>query len=184
MNKIISIIGSPGSGKGTQIDLLANKLNIYPIKTGEMVRKLSLVDGETRHILEMGGLAQNDKVDAMIEKAIAKVGDSQTIVLDAFPRDIEQAYWLDKFLDKTKRKLNLVIFLEIPDGEAIERMGKRNRKYENKKNIFHRLDDYHNKTEKVINYYQDRGILVKVNGVGKIEEINKKLLKLLQKYEN
>jgi adenylate kinase len=181
MSKIISIIGSPGSGKGTQIDMLAKKLSIIAIKTGEMVRRLAQTDEQTKQILMRGELAQNDKVDDMIAQAINGSLASDMIVLDAYPRDLKQAYWFDQFLAESGRMLDQVIFLKISDREATKRMLKRNRRYETENNIKQRLIDYNQKTKKVIDFYDKRGILTTVNGEGQIEDINQRILKVIKK---
>lgn len=181
MSKIISIIGSPGSGKGTQIDLLVKKLGVVAIKTGEMVRRLAQTDKQTKQILMRGELAQNDKVDDMIARAIEESLASDMIILDAYPRDLEQAYWLDQFLAESGKVLDQVIFLKISDKEATKRMLKRNRQYETELNIKQRLIDYDEKTKKVIDFYNKRGILATVNGEGEIEDINLRLIRVINK---
>ncbi|MDP4038395.1 MAG: nucleoside monophosphate kinase [bacterium] len=184
MKKSIVLIGSPGSGKDTQVTLLAEKLGIIPIKTGEMARQLAKKDQSIASVLKKGEFINNDIINDLVRAKLDKLASSQTFISDAFPLDIEQALWLDKYLAKIDRKLDMAIFLDVSSDEAICRMKKRARKTDTPEVIDKRLADFNNVTAKVIDYYKKNNLLIRINGEGNIEKINQDIRRAILGNEN
>lgn len=183
----IVLFGAPGAGKGTQSDLLVEKYNLNHISTGDLLRK-EIAEGtelgkRIKSIMDSGSLVSDEIVVEMIDNAIAK--DTQGILFDGFPRNVAQAEILDNLLAKHGRKLTCMVSLDVPREELIRRMLERakvsGRSDDNEETIKNRLKEYENKTLPVANYYEGKGLHVKVNGFGDIKEISANIVAEIEK---
>lgn len=183
----IILFGAPGAGKGTQSDLLVEKYNLNHISTGDLLRKEIADETELgkriKSIMDSGSLVSDDIVVEMIDKAIAN--DKQGILFDGFPRNVAQAETLDKLLEKHGRKLTCMVSLDVPREELIRRMLERakvsGRSDDNEETIKNRLKEYEAKTLPVAEYYEGKGLHVKVNGFGAIEDISAAIIAEIEK---
>ena len=123
------LIGPPGSGKGTQANLLLKKFpNSYYVSTGQLFRKLSAektdVGERVKTVVESGGLPFDDLATTLWMYEIAfNVKKNQMILADGFPRRLQEAKDLDAFLDFLERKNNtLFLLLDISEKEALKRL--------------------------------------------------------------
>ena len=173
----IVIFGAPGAGKGTQSDLLVERFHLNHVSTGDLLRKEIAEQTELgkriKSIMDSGSLVSDDIVVEMIDKAIAN--DSQGILFDGFPRNVAQAETLDRLLAKHGRSLTCMVSLDVPREELVRRMLERakisGRSDDNEETIKNRLKEYEAKTLPVAAYYEAKGLHVKVNGFGDIQEI-------------
>lgn len=173
----IVIFGAPGAGKGTQSDLLVEHYGLTHISTGDLLRKEIAEQTELgkriKGIMDAGNLVSDEIVTEMIDNAIAK--DTQGILFDGFPRNVAQAETLDRLLAKHGRRLTCMVSLDVPREELIRRMLERakvsGRSDDNETTIQNRLKEYEAKTLPVAAYYEKKGLHVKVNGFGAVEEI-------------
>lgn len=183
----IVLFGAPCAGKGTQSDLLVEKYHLNHISTGDLLRKeiaeQTELGKQIKSTMDAGSLVSDDIVVAMIDKAIAN--DTQGILFDGFPRDVEQAESLDRLLAKHNRTLTCMVSLDVPREELIRRMLERakvsGRSDDNEEAIQNRLREYEAKTLPVATYYTQQGKHIKVNGLGKIEEINNAIVAEIEK---
>jgi len=197
------LVGPPGAGKGTQAARLVEKLRIPHISSGDMLRaavKEGTELGKQADVLmKAGKLVPDDVVIGMILDRIAKPDCANGFMLDGFPRTMPQAEALDAALTKADRKLDAVVLIEVDDSLIVERVcGRRNdpvtgtiyhvkydpppaglevvqRKDDTEEAVTQRLTKYHNETEPVLPFYQAQGILKRVDGVGSLDEITKRL---------
>ena len=122
----ILFIGPPGSGKGTQAQKLVFKKNLKHLSTGDLFRKnlkekTSL--GElAKSYIDKGELVPDQITNGMVEIFLKEVSEGEGVLFDGFPRNLSQAEALDQSLKKTDRKLNRVIFLDVPDDVIVERL--------------------------------------------------------------
>jgi adenylate kinase len=181
------LIGPPGAGKGTQAARLAERYQIPAISTGDIFR--SNVRNET----ELGKLAKtymdagdnvpdsvtNDLVRHRLEEHDAENG----FLLDGYPRTKDQVRELDEFLAGHGASLDAVIELVADPDETVARLRKRavdqGRADDDEAVVRHRLDVYREQTAPLIEVYADRGQLLKINGLGEINEVTDRITEAL-----
>lgn len=173
----IIFLGMQGSGKSTQAQILAQKLNVPYIEMGQLLRDKSKDDDNIgaaiREALETGRLVENQiTIDSLKEK-ISQVGVNG-YVLDGYPRNKEQLSFLDTDLDK-------VFYINVSDEEAIKRLLSRGRHDDVQDIIKKRIGIYHNETEPLLDYFREKGKLVEIDGERSIEEISKDLEKNIKR---
>lgn len=160
------IMGPPGSGKGTQADLLAEKFDFRHISTGAIYREIEKQPTELgRHVksfLDSGKLVDDQTTFEMVDKHLKEL--KGRLVLDGYPRTLVQA-------EKEAVPVDTVLYLRVDDSIVIDRMLSRNRPGETREIIEERLAVYHLETEPVLDYYRQQGKLKEVNGNGTIEEV-------------
>ena len=178
--KNIVIFGAPGSGKGTQSDLIIKKYGLEHISTGDVLRN------EIKNETELGKTAKEyiDKgqliPDELMVSILASVYDSfgkehQGVIFDGFPRTIPQAEALKKMLSERGHKVAAMIELDVPEDELMTRLVKRGkesgRSDDNEETIKKRLDVYHNQTAPLIEWYKNEGIHHHIDGLGELDRI-------------
>ena len=175
MNLII--LGAPGSGKGTQADLLAEKFGLTHLSSGQLLRK----EAETgspkgkliADLLVGGKLLPFETVLEVLEPALKTVTNG--FILDGTPRNLHQSEYLDYFFNQNKITLNKVIYLDIPIEEGVKRIMKRgqieHRSDDNYDSVKIRMKAYQVETMPVIDFFEKRGILIKIDGTPDIQTI-------------
>ena len=177
--KNIVLFGAPGSGKGTQSELLIEKYGFKHISTGDALR------AEIKQGTELGKIAQgfiNDGKllpDDLIIKLLASVYDSmlpcEGIIFDGFPRTIPQAEALNEMLKERGETLSAMIELDVPEEELITRLilrGKSSgRADDNEATIRQRLEVYKQQTRPVSDWYEKEGSRHAIKGIGSLESI-------------
>ena len=196
------ILGPPGSGKGTVSERLAKDFHLLHISVGDLLRKeakkKTSLGKKISSYIDKGNLVPQQMAADIAKKAIGKKKD---FMFDGFPRSIDQAKLIED-LD-----IDAVIYLDVPEKEVVKRLSGRlldpvtGKTYHEQylpppKNIMKRLvqrkDDkpavikerfkvYHSETEPVIKFYQKKGILAKVDGKGKPEEVYRRVKNILKK---
>lgn len=123
---VIIMLGAPGTGKGTVAGVLSEKLEIPQVSTGDIFRKAMAektpVGIEAEKYITQGKLVPDDVTIKIVEERLKDKDVENGIILDGFPRTIEQASALDKMLEKYNKKVDLAINLETPEEEIIERI--------------------------------------------------------------
>ncbi len=176
----IVIFGAPGSGKGTQSDLIIEKYGLNHISTGDVLRseiKKGTALGKTaKEYIDDGMLIP----DSLMVDILAGVYDSfgaqhKGVIFDGFPRTVPQAEALKKMLAERGHKVSAMIELDVPEDELMTRLLKRGqesgRSDDNAETIKKRLDVYHNQTAPLIEWYQNEGIRYHIDGLGALDRI-------------
>ena len=162
------VLGPQGSGKGTQAGQLAAEHGIPHVATGDMFRA-AIAEGaelgrEVEPILASGELVPDELTVALIRDRLAQPDAESGFVLDGFPRNLAQAEALDSTLAAIGRTLDAVLYFDLSDEVALERLHGRARKEGREDDrpevIARRLAIYHEQTEPVVEHYRARGILV------------------------
>ena len=177
---IIILFGPPGAGKGTQAQILVERYNLKQLSTGDMLREAikegSDLGKEAKAIMDRGELVSDEIILAMIKEKLENA-ESQGFIFDGFPRNLEQARALDEILRKLKLELDLVIEIVVKDEVLISRIENRARKSEDARSddnaevLKKRLNVYHQSTEMIKPYYLEKRKLVKIDGMGSIEQV-------------
>lgn len=197
----IIILGPPGSGKGTQAKLLAEKLSLYHFQTGKFSRDLAKRDPRIKKIIDSGKLIPEQEMTSYVSKYLEeKVPDAEDILFEGYPRFITQHEYLKGWMQSKGRKINAVISLDISEKEAIRRLSARRicgqcgdvynlitnppsgdkcrcggkliqREDDSPKSIIVRFKYYKDNTKKLIDYVEKTGNLIRVDGERPIKVI-------------
>lgn len=175
----IVLFGPPGSGKGTQSEKLIAKHNLVHLSTGDLLRSeianKSELGLKAKTIMDKGELVSDDIVIGMIRNKINNNLDAKGFIFDGFPRTVAQAGALDKVMAESGKAINLMVTLEVPNEEVIQRLVKRGeqtgRADDNVTTIENRLNVYLCQTAPVMDFYEKQGKYRPVDGMGSIEEI-------------
>jgi len=197
----IVLFGPPGAGKGTQAAMLAERLGLKQISTGALIRdamRLGTPAGKRAcAYVNAGKLVPGEVVRAMAEEAIA-ANDFDNLILDGYPRTVEQAMWLDDFLTEHHTRLTNIVVLQVPDAVIVQRLSKRRvhkitgasyhldfnpppadldpnlivqRPDDHPNVILERIQQYHEQTRPVQQYYAEKRYITRIPGVGEQETI-------------
>ena len=189
--KRIVFLGPPGCGKGTQSKLLVDNNNFTQLSTGDLLRdETSKTDSKlgekVRNLMESGELVPDEIVIDIIVKKV-KEFKKKSLIFDGFPRNLNQAVVLDESLKSVSIELDNAIFFEINFNILKERIEKRikesenenQRKDDNIETLINRIEVYKSSTLPIVDYYDKKGILNKVSGIKKIEEVYEEILKII-----
>ena len=180
-------LGPPGVGKGTQAKKVCDHYKIIHLSTGEILRKeisdKSEVGNQAKTYIDNGNLVPDNVILRIIENRL-KANDAQYgYLLDGFPRTINQAEGLQKIMLQLKHKINSVISLTANEEELILRLIKRGkdsgRSDESPEIIRHRQKVYWRQTAPLLEYYNEKKVLKKVDGLGNITDITKRILETI-----
>ena len=180
-------LGPPGVGKGTQAKKVCEHYKIIHLSTGEILRKeisdKSEVGNQAKTYIDNGNLVPDNVILRIIENRL-KANDAQDgYLLDGFPRTINQAEGLQKIMLQLKHKINSVISLTANEEELILRLINRGkdsgRSDESPEIIRHRQKVYWRQTAPLLEYYNEKKVLKKVDGLGNITDITKRILETI-----
>lgn len=168
----VVFFGPPGSGKGTQASRLAASLGIPQVSTGDLLRGHVARGTElgriARPIMESGALVPDDLVTRMLRERLAEPDAAGGALFDGYPRTLAQADSLDAVLAEGGRKVDAVLFLDVPDQPIVERLVKRaaleGRADDTPETIRERLRVYREKTAPLAERYRSAGLLVSIDG--------------------
>ncbi len=184
--KILSIIGRPGSGKGTQVDILSKKTGFGIIRTGELLRQKAkeedLIGKKIKQVFHHGGLIPTPIVFSLWMPKLEEFRKSEVkgVIFDGNPRKLYEAYMLQEVFDMFEWKEFRACYIDISEKEAYFRLAKRKRKhYSGDKE---RLSWFKTEVAPVIDYYRKKGVLVEVNGEQSIEKVQEELCEKLSDF--
>ena len=175
----ILILGAPGSGKGTQGKLLAERLGLPKITTGDLLRA-AMKDGtplglEAKKFYDDGKLVPDAIILGMIKAELDRPEATEGAILDGFPRTAAQAELVDKTLGQRGQRLNHILLLDVTEDELVRRMSRRaqveGRADDTPEAIKTRLQVYQRDTAPLIAHYAQRGIVHRVPGTGTVDDI-------------
>ena len=183
MSNLVIFLGPPGAGKGTQAITIAEEKNLAHISTGDMLREH--VSNETelgktaKTLLDEGKLVPDSLVIEMLQERLLSDDCVNGAILDGFPRTIAQAESLDKI--SAEFKISKVIVFEADRDELIKRILNRGetsgRSDDTEESVSVRLEVYENDTSPLIEYYEQKNLVAKINAVGEVENIYNLILK-------
>ena len=182
----IVLLGAPGSGKGTQSEAIVKKYQIRHISTGDILRAEvaagTPLGRQAREIMEAGQLVSDAIVLGMIEQRLLCRTAPDGFLLDGFPRTLGQAEALDALLTRLEQPLDVVLFFDVDYEEIMQRLLARHRSDDNAETIRKRLQVYEQETAPLRDYYNNKGNLRTVKGVGQIEGISERIFRILEDF--
>jgi adenylate kinase len=176
-------LGAPGSGKGTQAQILATDLQIPHISTGDMLRQ-AIADAtplgqQAKSYMEKGELVPDDLILGLIQERLGHPDAQGGWILDGFPRNQSQAEFLDQLLHQINQGVGWVINLHVTDDVIVQRLLLRGRADDQEETIRHRLEVYREKTAPLLAFYQSIEKLHTIDGDQPTEIIANSLRQLL-----
>ncbi|MFO7547860.1 MAG: adenylate kinase [Acidimicrobiia bacterium] len=174
-------VGPPGAGKGTQAARVAERLGIPHVSTGDMFRALddtTDLGRRVKAIMQAGDYVSDGIVVEMLEERIARPDAAGGFILDGFPRTAGQVSALDGLLGEDG--LDRVVVFEVDEDELVARMLSRGRADDTEETIRNRFRVYEEQTAPLIEEYDRRGRVIRVHGVGKIDEITERVLDTIE----
>jgi adenylate kinase len=174
------LLGAPGSGKGTQAALLKQSLAVPHISTGELLRAAVAAGTplglQAKAVMESGALVSDEIVLSMLEERFGRA--------DIGSRNLAQARALDALLGRLHLPVERAVQLEVGEETLLQRLAGRakaeGRADDHPESVKKRLSVYQEQTAPVIDYYAERGILVRVPGEGTVDEIHTRILAALR----
>jgi adenylate kinase len=210
----IILLGAPGAGKGSQAVMLAERLNIPHISTGDIfrdnMRKHTELGKKAKGYMDKGQLVPDDLTVEIVKDRLLLKDCEKGFILDGFPRTLPQAEYLENAVNEMDIKIDYVIDIHAPDETIIKRLAGRRicsncgnnyhtkshppaiagicdecggtvvlRNDDKEDTVLKRLEAYHEQTEPLIEYYESREKLLKIDGTGSIEDTYTALLNAL-----
>jgi len=210
MSVLLVLLGAPGAGKGTQADVLTERIGVAHVSSGDLLREhraqKTKLGSQAQSYMDKGDLVPDDLVIKMVLGRLEEETDGPGVVLDGFPRTEPQAVALDGAL--RGRGIDRVLHVVVPEDELIRRLSGRyscrscmrpfpeevmgagtcpacggelyQREDDKPDAVKNRLIVYEEQTSMLIQYYRNQGKLVEVNGSKNVEEVTSDLLKSLE----
>lgn len=181
------IVGPPGAGKGTQAERIVEKLGVPTISTGDIFR--ANVSNETdlgvlaKSYMDRGEYVPDSVTNDMVEGRLGESDAKNGFLLDGYPRTVAQVEALDGILEKLGVALDAVVLLDV-DSEAIvqrllQRGKEQGRSDDNEETIRRRIEVYGEQTTPLIDIYEHRGLVKRIDGMKDIDAVTADILAAL-----
>jgi len=186
--KNIVLFGPPGSGKGTQAEIIKYTYNLFHVSTGDVFRyniknntSLGIL---AKQYMDKGELVPDEVTIEMLNKVVASNLDCNGFIFDGFPRTTSQAMALDHLMNSNNTNISAMIAFEVEDSILISRLIKRGETSDrvddsNELIIKNRIKQYYKKTAILKEYYQKQDRYYGINGAGEIDETSIRLRKVI-----
>jgi adenylate kinase len=178
------LMGPPGAGKGTQAQVVAGRLGIPHVSTGDIfrfnVREGTPLGRQAQQYMDAGEYVPDDVTNAMVRDRLGQPDCRPGFLLDGYPRTLDQVTELDDILGALGTRLDRVIELTVDREEVVQRLVRRaeeqGRSDDTEDVIRRRLDVYAEQTAPLIAVYGERGLLISVDGMGAVDQVSTRIL--------
>ena len=185
-SNVLLLMGPPGAGKGTQAARLAEAAHLTALSTGDMLRghvaRNTELGQQAKAIMEAGDLVPDDLIVAMVRSELESMNEIR-VLLDGFPRTPGQAVALDALLAEFGAAMTAAIVLEVPEEELVRRLVGRaeqeGRSDDNEATVRKRMSVYHEATKPLLDFYDARGLLRRVSGLGEVADVTARIQEAL-----
>jgi adenylate kinase len=176
---VIIFFGPAGAGKSVQGQILAARYGWRWLSTGQLLRET--LDPKILKKMSTGELVDNETTNAIMLDALKRSKDLKHVVLDGFPREFSQAKWLLSTIPEHGRSIAMVIVLEVPKSELLQRLKIRGRSDDIPKVIEGRLQIYRTQIYPILAYFNDRHIqIVHIDGTGTVGSVHDRIVSELE----
>ncbi|WP_156252142.1 adenylate kinase [Pseudactinotalea terrae] len=183
----VVLMGPPGAGKGTQAVRLAEHLGVPAISTGDIFRanvaERTELGQQAQRYMDAGEYVPDEVTNAMVADRLSAEDAATGFLLDGYPRTEAQVGELDRMLDAAGVSLDVVVELTADVDELVKRLlgraAEQGRSDDTESVIRRRLEVYAEQTAALVDLYESRGILVRVDGLGTVDDVSARLLDAL-----
>ena len=180
-------MGPPGAGKGTQAKVVAERLGIPAISTGDIFRanvsQQTPLGVEAKRYMDAGDYVPDEVTNAMVRSRVAEPDAAPGFLLDGYPRTVAQVEELDAMLADSGQSIDAVVVLTVDRDEVVQRLLKRaeieGRADDTEDVIRRRQEIYTEQTAPLIEVYAGRDLLIEVDGMGSVDEVSARVLAAL-----
>lgn len=177
------LLGPPGAGKGTQGARLVQRLGLPKLATGDLLRDAvargTPLGQAARAVMEAGGLVSDDLILGIVREELDQPSAAGGAILDGVVRTIPQAEGVDRLMTDRGRRLSHVVFLDVTDEEILGRLARRrseeDRADDAPEAVARRLKAYREQTAPVLAWYEARGGVHRIPGLGTVDEITDRI---------
>lgn len=171
---MILFFGPPGAGKSVQGQVLSARHGWRWLSVGQLLRDTH--DTELLKEMQTGHLVDNELVNGIIADAIKRASDIEHLILDGFPRQLEQAKWLVESQPTHERSVSLVVILEVPRDELIQRLKIRGRLDDTEEIIQERLHIYRSEIYPILTYLTEQKVhIAHIDGTGTVGQVHDRI---------
>ncbi len=178
----VILLGPPGSGKGTQGEVLSKFLGVPQISTGDMLRSAIAAGSElgrkVQDIMSVGALVNDETMLEVVAERLAHADTNAGFLLDGYPRTLPQALALDRILRADG--IDHVLVVEVPEEELMRRMVERGRVDDTPDVVRDRQRIYRETTEPLVAHYGERGLVRRIDGFRSIPEVTRQMIAALE----
>lgn len=175
---MVIFFGPAGAGKSVQGQILGVRMGWRWLSMGQLLRDTK--DAELYKTMQEGGLVPSDKANEIIYNALSRSSDIASVILDGYPRKLEQAQWLVDNQPLHGKSIGLVVVLEVARPELIKRLGLRGRVDDTPEAIDERLRTYRKEIYPILNYFTEQGVnIVHIDGSGTVGQVHDRVIEEL-----
>jgi adenylate kinase len=172
---MIVFFGPAGAGKSVQGQILAARMGWRWLSAGQLLRDSH--DAQLIQIMHLGDLVPHEAITKIMGEAIGSASSINQLILDGFPRMLEQAKWLIDSQPEHGRSVKLVVVLEVPRDEIMKRLEIRGRADDTPEAIDHRLNIYRQEMYPVLDYLTQQGVpIVHIDGQGTVGQVHDRVV--------
>jgi adenylate kinase len=186
--RIWVIFGPPGSGKGTQAQLLTSALGVPHVSTGDLLRAETdagtPLGAEVAPLLAAGELVPDDLMERVLERRLGEADAAGGAILDGYPRTVAQARSLGRRLAGAGWRIQAVLVLDVDEATLLDRLlqraGEQHRADDNRDAIAERMAEYRERTEPAVGYYRTEAVPVfRIDGAAGVEAVHERIVRAL-----
>jgi adenylate kinase len=181
------LMGPPGAGKGTQATVIAGRLGIPAVSTGDIFRanvsQQTPLGLEAKRYMDAGEYVPDEVTNGMVRSRLAEPDAAKGFLLDGYPRTVAQVAELDSMLAESDQRIDAVVVLTVDRDEVVQRLLKRaeleGRADDTEEVIRRRQEVYAEQTAPLLEVYAERGLLREVDGMGAVDDVTARVFAVL-----
>lgn len=171
---MIIFFGPAGAGKSVQGQILSARHGWRWLSAGQLLRDTR--DPALQEAMRLGHLVPNDQANEVVKEALMRSKDIDKVILDGFPRQLEQARWLIETEPEHEHSITLVVVLEVPKNELLSRLAVRGRTDDTPEAIEERLKIYRQEIYPILTYLSEVKVpIAHIDGTGTVGQVHDRI---------